>query len=109
MKCFRSQRSPDKKLKKTPVSPTASPTWTPDSPPDHYAFPPQRQNSVDPWPFLSDFNPMCDKCGKVFDDHPNVGRQLQFHKRRWCSKNPRVVEYDLPNNGGSYNAVFDLE
>jgi hypothetical protein len=98
---------PDKKPKKTPASPTASPTWTPDSPPDHYAFPPQRQNSVDPWPFLSDFNPMCDKCGKVFDDHPNVGRQLQFHKRRWCSKTPRVVEYNLPSNGGSYNAVFD--
>ena len=102
-----SHASPDKKTKKTPASPTASPTWTPDSPPDHYAFPPQRQNSVDPWPFLSDFNPMCDKCGKVFDDHPNVGRQLQFHKRRWCSKNPRVVEYDLPNDGGSYTTVFD--
>jgi hypothetical protein len=49
---------------------------------------------------------MCDKCGKVFDDHSNVGRQIQFHKGRWCSKTPRIVEYDMPNNGGSYNAVF---
>jgi hypothetical protein len=112
-----SQMSPDKKTKRTPPSPKtpASPQdgkapaspLPPKTKIDHTAFPRIRPNYVDPWPFISDWNPMCDKCGKLFDDHSNVGRQLQFHKRRWCSKTPRIVEYDMPNNGGSYNAVFD--
>jgi hypothetical protein len=50
---------------------------------------------------------MCDACGKVFDDHSNVGRQIQFHKGRWCRNTPRIVEYELPNSGGYVNAAFD--
>ena len=121
-----SQMSPDKKTKTTPPSPK-SPTSPKDDkapaspqdakapgsplPPktkiDHHAFPRVRPNYVDPWPFISDWNPMCDACGKVFDDHSNVGRQIQFHKGRWCRNTRRIYQCDLPNNGGSYNAEFD--
>lgn len=121
-----SQMSPDKKTKTTPPSPK-SPTSPKDDkapaspqdakapasplPPktkiDHHAFPRVRPNYVDPWPFISDWNPMCDACGKVFDDHSNVGRQIQFHKGRWCRNTRRIYQCDLPNNGGSVNATFD--
>jgi hypothetical protein len=126
-----SQMSPDKKTKRTPPSPKtsyspkdgkepASPKMpaspkddkaqasplSPKTKIDHHAFPRVRPNYVDPWPFISDWNPMCDACGKVFDDHSNVGRQIQFHKGRWCRNTRRIYQSDMPNNGGSYNVVF---
>jgi hypothetical protein len=111
-----SQMSPDKKTKRTPPSPKtpASPKdgkepaspLPPKTKIDHHAFPRVRPNYVDPWPFISDWNPMCDACGKVFDDHSNVGRQIQFHKGRWCRNTRRIYQSDMTNNAGSYNVVF---